>query len=152
MIYDYKEGGLRMVDFRPYMDSLKITWLWRLLGSECSSWAYLCPRILVLMIFLFLIEGGPMDLFPSQKLCFGGNRFCADVLTSWQKFTAVHKASTHGEVLKLHFGTTIKLRLTIRVFITSIGIQLPNDNGCYHININISTITLGNLNYNLIKK
>ena len=87
-----------------------------------------------------------------SKTLFGGNRFCVDVLTSWQKFTAVHKASTHGKVLKLRFGTTIKLRLAIRVFITSIGIQLLDDNGCYHININISTITLGNLNYNLIKR
>ena len=152
MIYDHKEGCLRMVDVRAYMDSLKITWLRRLLGSECSSWAYLCQRILVLMILFFNRRWSNRFISFSETL-FGGNRFCVDVLTSWQKFTAVHKASTHGKVLKLHFGTTIKLRLAIRVFITSIiGIQLLDDNGCYHIDLNFSTITPGNLNYNLIKK
>ena len=110
MVQDYKEGGLRMVDVRVYIDALKITWLRRLLGLDRSGWVYLCQRILGINN-LSLLEGGSMDLFPSQLTLFWCNRFWVDVLTAWQKFTAVHKPSTHAAVLKttLWYNNEIKI-------------------------------------------
>ena len=58
MVQDYSQGGVRMVDVALYMESLKVTWIRRLLVTKCSGWAALAHVILnISNLGLLLIRG-----------------------------------------------------------------------------------------------
>ncbi len=76
MVQDYYSlGGVRMVDVALYMESLKVTWIQRLLVTKCSGWASLAH--VILNIFnLSLLEGGPLSTGGVHKNnLFRGNVF-----------------------------------------------------------------------------
>ena len=87
MVQDYSQGGVRMVDVALYMESLKVTWIRRLLVTKCSGWAALAHVILNISN-LGLLEGGPLRTGGVHKNnSFQGNKFWIDVMNAWSSFS-----------------------------------------------------------------
>ena len=78
--------------------------------------------------------------FLLENFFLGGNQFWVDVLSSWEKFAAVHKPLTYGEVLK----TTVWNNNQTKIGNKSINYKhwslagivftcdLLDDNGCFY--------------------
>ncbi|MCG7876954.1 MAG: reverse transcriptase family protein, partial [Candidatus Thiodiazotropha endolucinida] len=94
MIQDVKEGGLRMIKIDKFIDSLKVTWLRRILvNSNEQSWSRL-SRVDFRKLIIF---GDGYAKHCASNL---RNPFWIDVLNSWKGFLQCNTANQVEDVLQ----------------------------------------------------
>ena len=99
MIQNYSQGGVKMVDLRSYINSLKCTWIRRLLQGTCTSgWRLLFMKLSNIQNLLFL-EGGHVRIAQKFQRSAFPNRFWLDVLTGWSSFVQNHQTVEQNDSL-----------------------------------------------------
>ena len=133
IIQDVKEGGLRMIKINKFIESLKVTWLRRILIStnECS-WNRLSH-----------VDFRKLVIFGDgyAKLCASNlsNPFWIDVLNSWKAFLKCNPASQTEDVLNSPIWFNSEMQHGGKFFIKNWyekGIKnivdLVNENGVFY--------------------
>ena len=133
IIQDVKEGGLRMIKINKFIESLKVTWLRRILIStnECS-WNRL-SRVDFRKLVIF--GDGYAKLCASNL----SNPFWIDVLNSWKAFLKCNPASQTEDVLNSPIWFNSEMQHGGKFFIKNWyekGIRnivdLVNENGVFY--------------------
>ena len=103
---DYMEGGLKMVNTRAFIESLKLGWIRRLFQGN-AKWQTISSK-------LFDIEKLSKCGHNFFKLCISKckNRFWVDVLKAWQKFAKhIEDVPGEGELLKIPLWHNEKIKI-----------------------------------------
>ena len=81
MINSYENGGLRMLDFRTLVKSVRLSWLKRLFTSENAGWKCYLTHLLKPFGGLFHLH---CDYDPKDYNI--SNQFYADLIHFWAEF------------------------------------------------------------------
>lgn len=111
LVQDYKHGGLKMIDLRSFLDSLKCSWLKRLYWAESNTlWANISKGMLPPVEDLVCFGSSKLKEL-AKKL---QNEFWRDVLNAWARFDTAYKPSL-SEVItdKLWCTENTKFKKTI---------------------------------------
>ena len=78
----YNQGGLNMVDIKPFIQSLKLSWIRRLIHSETKPWFTLLKNEIKYPLLLLNFGYEYTDKITNNIQ----NPFWKDILLSWSTF------------------------------------------------------------------
>ena len=121
---DYDKGGIKMIDLRSYIESLKTTWIRRIIKGNNSKWKLLTNEIFEVDK---LLNFGPGIIETTVRNI--KNRFWKDVLNSWshlQKITKVEKWEEYiAQPIWYNTGIKIDNKYVFYDSLYRIGIKRP---------------------------
>ena len=123
---DYDKGGIKMIDLRSYIESLKTTWIRRIIKGNDSKWKLLTNEIFE-VDKLFNVGPGIIETTVRNIK----NRFWKDVLNSWshlQRLTKVEKWEEYiAQPIWYKTGIKIDNKYVFYDSLYRIGIKHIND-------------------------
>ena len=123
---DYDKGGIKMIDLRSYIESLKTTWIRRIIKGNDSKWKLLTNEIFEVDKLLNVGPGIIETTVRNIK-----NRFWKDVLNSWSHLQRITKVDKWEEYIAqpIWYNTGIKIdnKYVFYDSLYRIGIKHIND-------------------------
>ena len=92
---DYLDAGLKMVNLEKFIDSLKLTWVNKLLKSQKADYHTLFKTTMSPISKFFKLGSGWAKLLTQKT----SNIFWKEVFLSWVKFVEIQTINENGDIL-----------------------------------------------------